>query len=234
VNSEALISLRGVAVGYGRHTVLEKVDLAIKRNASVGLLGANGSGKSTLLKTVAGILPPIAGRVVMSPPETVIGYVPQREGLDSPFMLSSLEVARMGLCGRVRPGSPIAKAEHEFLDECLRRTGAADLARRPFALLSGGQKQRVLIARALAARPDILLLDEPTAGIDPAATEAIAKLLVSLHRDGMTLLMVNHDLRVVRETTDTILWVRRGKVEQGETARMLAGEPLERMSLELE
>jgi ABC-type Mn2+/Zn2+ transport system ATPase subunit len=234
VSSAPLITLRSLAVGYGRTTVLEGINLEIRRHAFVGLLGANGSGKSTVLKTIAGILPPLSGTVELSPPSTVMGYVPQRDALDSPFLLSALEVARMGLCGRVRPGARISKSENDFIAECLRRTGAEDLMHRPFALLSGGQKQRVLIARALAARPDVLLLDEPTAGIDPDATAAITHLLRSLHQGGMTVLMVNHDLRIVRETTDTIFWVRHGKVEQGETARMLESQALERISLQLE
>ena len=216
-----------MAVGYNRHAVLAGVDLQIARGTFAGLLGANGSGKTTLLKTIAGILPPVAGTVTFHPP-AVLGYVPQRDQLDSVFLFSAFEVALMGVCGRIGAARHIGSTERERVHDCLRQTGADGFARERFAELSGGQKQRVLIARALAAQAHFLLLDEPTAGIDAATTKAIMELLVQLHRErGLSILMVNHDLAVVRQTVQHIIWVRDGKLLQGPTAELLQRDQIE-------
>ena len=138
----------------------------------------------------------------------------------------------MGACGRVGAGRFLSREDREVARDCLARTEATDLEKRRFAELSGGQKQRVLIARALVAEPDLLLLDEPTAGVDPAATTSIAELLQRLNADGMTLVMVNHDLPVVRRVARTVLWVAEGKVERGSAAEMLNAAHLEQLPIE--
>ena len=227
MSETSIVELQGVAVGYDRHAVLGGIDLRIARGTFAGLLGTNGSGKTTLLKTIAGILPPLAGSVTFHAP-AVLGYVPQRDQLDSVFLFSAFEVALMGVCGRVGAGRRIGSAERGRVLDCLRQTGADGFARERFAELSGGQKQRVLIARALAAQADFLLLDEPTAGIDAAATKAIMELLVQLHRErSLTILMVNHDLAAVRQTAQHIIWVRDGKLLQGPTAELLQRDQIE-------
>ena len=227
MSETSIVELQGVAVGYDRHAVLAGLDLQIARGTFTGLLGTNGSGKTTLLKTIAGILPPLAGTVTFHPP-AVLGYVPQRDQLDSVFLFSAFEVALMGVCGRIGAGRHIGSTERERVLDCLRQTGADGFARERFAELSGGQKQRVLIARALAAQADFLLLDEPTAGIDAAATKAIMELLVQLHRErSLTILMVNHDLAAVRQTAQHIIWVRDGKLLQGPTAELLQRDQIE-------
>ena len=230
-----LITLESVAVGYGREPVIRNVNAVIESGDSIGLLGANGSGKTTLLKTLAGVLRPLEGRVTFAEDKSgaVIGYVPQRESIDQSFLLSNLEIVLMGVCGRVGPGKFIGAADRAFGRECLERTGAAHLEKKRFAEISGGQKQRVLIARALVARPDLLLLDEPTAGVDPGATTAIAELLQSLNAAGMTLLMVNHDLPVVRRVARRIFWAKNGQIEQGTARDMLSSQQLEQLPIEI-
>ena len=219
-----LIILERVAVGYSAAAVLRNVSEALAREDSVGLLGANGSGKTTLLKTIAGVLRPISGEIRFGAgARPVIGYVPQREAIDQAFMLSCLEIVLMGACGRVSAGKFLGRGEREFARECLKRTGADDLQNRRFAELSGGQKQRVLIARALMAKPDLLLLDEPTAGVDSVATEAIAGLLERLNRDGMTIVMVNHDLAVVQRVARRVWWAQDGAVTERSVADMAKG-----------
>src|SRR5436309_8359500 len=176
---EAILTLERLAVGYDRQPVLENIKLKFVRGGFTGLLGANGSGKSTLIKTILGIIPPLSGRMEFKPVdchEAVLGYVPQRESLDPIFLLSSFEVVLMGVCGRVRPGRLIGKGERDWARSCLEQTGAAELGRLQYSKLSGGQKQRVLIARALAARPEFLLLDEPTSGIDVTVKQSIMEL----------------------------------------------------------
>ena len=235
---ESLLSLERVAVGYGRQVVLPDVSLHLARGSFTGLVGANGSGKSTLLKTVLGIVPPLGGRVVLLPiggRPPVVGYMPQRESLDPIYLLSSFEVVLMGACGRVGPGRWVNRAEREWARRCLAETGASDLSRKLFSELSGGQKQRVLMARALATKPDFLLLDEPTAGIDAAATLGIMEVLRRIHtQQHMTILLVSHDLATVRQYAQQAVWLHQGKVMLGAVDELLSrGKIEEILHLEL-
>ena len=224
-SASALLMLNNVSVGYGREAILHGVQLRVARGSFTALLGANGSGKTTLLKTIVGILPPLAGRVefpASSGPPPVLGYVPQRETLDPLYLVSSHEVVLMGTYGRLGAGRQPSASDRQFALECLEKTGVADLRQQRFSMLSGGQKQRVLIARALATRPDILVLDEPTAGIDTTATRGILELLRELHRQrGLTILMVNHDLAAVRQNAQHVIWLHEGQVIQGPASELL-------------
>lgn len=231
MTDDYLLSLQGVTVGYGRSPVLQGLDLSVRRGRFTGLLGANGSGKSTLLKTMLGILPPLAGRMEFrgkagGPP--VFGYVPQREALDAIYLISCFEMVLMGACGRVGPGRFFNQSEKDWARHCLREAGADGLDRRRFAELSGGQKQRVLIARALATKPEFLILDEPTAGIDTSATQAILELLGRLHaREQLSILMVSHDLPAIRRFAQDVLWLHQGKVLHGSVSDLLRRERVE-------
>ncbi len=237
--TEALtLTLEHVAVGYGRRVVLPDVNLSLRRGSFTGLLGANGSGKSTLLKTVLGILPALQGRIVLHPVNgrpPVLGYMPQRESLDPIYPLSSFEIVLMAACGRVGPGRWINKAEREFARQCLGETGAADLASKQFSQLSGGQKQRVLMARALATKPDFLLLDEPTAGIDASATKAVMDVLKQIHEQyHHTILLVSHDLTTVRQYAEEVIWLHEGKAVHGAVTELLTKDKIEELlSLQL-
>ena len=237
MTDEVALSLEHVAVGYGRRVVLPDVNLSLQRGSFTGLLGANGSGKSTILKTVLGIIPPLAGRIVLSPVggrPPVFGYMPQRESLDPIYPLSSFEVVLMGVCGRVKPGSRISGTEKEWAHQCLRETGADQLSRKLFSELSGGQKQRVLLARVLATKPDLLLLDEPTAGIDALATKAIMELLGKIHAAQLqTIIMVSHDLTTVREHAKAVIWLHDGKVLHGSVSELLTLDKIQEL-LDLE
>ena len=208
--------LADAAIGYDAKPVLRGLTLDLPRGRFTAVVGENGSGKTTLLKTLAGILPPVGGRVEFSGASgatPVLGYVPQRDGLDPLWPLSAFEVTLMGTYGRLGPGRGAGAAERQLARDCLAQTGAADLERKAFSILSGGQKQRVLIARALATQPDVLLLDEPTAGIDPETTQAVMEMLSRLHREQrLTILMVNHDLPLARRHATDVLRVADGKV----------------------
>ena len=181
--NDALITLDNLSIGYNGQPVLSGISLSIARDSFTAILGANGSGKSTLLKTLLGLLSPLAGRIDSNQSSTgaplVFGYVPQAIHFDPIFLLTGFDVALMGTYGRVRPGRFVPSAERVFTRECLCAAGADEFARKRFAELSGGQKQRVLIARALATRPDVLVLDEPTAGVDAEATHAVLEFISS-------------------------------------------------------
>ena len=213
--SGALVELRDVSLGYERSPVLEHVSLAIERGEFLALLGPNGAGKTTLLRGILALIPVLAGRIDYgfdrrsSPP----GYVPQRDVLDPIFPLSVFEVVLMGAYARLSPLQPVGRARRRLAAECLDRVGLADLARRPFWMLSGGQKQRVLIARALAVQPEIMLLDEPTAGVDAEAEQAITDLLARLNRErGLTVVLVTHHVGRIRAAVRSAVWIDDGRV----------------------
>jgi manganese/zinc/iron transport system ATP- binding protein len=236
INPSPLLRLHEVTIGYPGLSVLADIRLDLARGSFTGLLGPNGSGKTTLLKTILGLIPAVAGRVEFphDGARPRIGYVPQRATLDPLFLLSSFEVVLLAACARVGPLRRIPAAERDLAHQSLRDAGAETLARRPFAQLSGGQQQRVLIARALMTGPELLVLDEPTAGIDAGAAREILESLVNLHRERpLTILMVSHDLMLVRRHVQDVIWLHQGRVLHGPVKELLSRERLEEI-MELE
>src|ERR1041385_8297695 len=227
------ISVQRLSIGYDAQPVLTEISLTIKRGSFTAILGANGSGKSTLLKTLLGLQPPLSGRVQIGcsdGPPVAFGYVPQAVQFDTVYHLTGFEVALMGVYGRVGPGRLVPHAEREFVRECLRATSAETFARQWFSALSGGQKQRVLIARALATKPELLVLDEPTAGVDPATTHALLEFISHIHQQRqLTILLVTHDLPLVRKHAQQVIWIQQSTVITGTTAELLAPERLAEM-----
>ncbi len=222
--NEALITLENVSIGYNGHTVLSGISLEIAEGSYTAILGANGSGKSTLVKTLLGIIPPTGGavRFASSAAPPLFGYVPQAMELDPIYLLTGFEVAVMGSYGRIRPGRPVIAAERAFTRQCLAATGAEPFAHKRFAELSGGQKQRILIARALVARPDVLVLDEPTAGVDGVTTRAVLAFVARLHEEKhITVLLVTHDLAPVHQHVEHVIRLREGEVLHGPATEML-------------
>jgi len=228
--NEPLITLDNLSIGYNGQPVLSGISVSVSRASFTAILGANGSGKSTLLKTLLGLLPPLSGRIhTFTPAGTplVLGYVPQSVQFDPIYLLTGLEVALMGTYGRVRPGWFVPSVERNFTRECLQAVGAEEFARKRFAELSGGQKQRVLIARALATRPDVLMLDEPTAGVDPTATHAVLDFIWQVIKEReIAVLFVTHDFALVREHAQQVVWLHHGKVEYGAAEELLTPERL--------
>ncbi len=221
-----LIRLEGAAIGYRRPGFFHGVNFALQRGDFLGIVGPNGSGKSTVLKSLLGTLPLLAGRRddLASGRRGRIGYVPQRDESDPLLPLSALEVARMGTyhgLGLLRvPGA----RQRELALKALASVGIADLAHRPYRALSGGQKQRTLIARALAAEPEILMLDEPTNGMDIVSQKHMLDLLVKLHAEfGLTLVIISHLLTEVASVVDQLLLVDkdRGLFQFGATEELL-------------
>ena len=227
MSAEPLVKFAGAALGYGRRAVVSGVDLAIARGDFLGVLGPNGAGKSTILKTMLGLISPLKGRVSLhgsafGAPR--FGYVPQKEKLDVIYPLTVREVAAMGtyrrfeLLRRLR-----GKTHDDLVRHCLKECGAWDLAERRYSDLSGGQRQRVLIARALAAEPELLVLDEPLAGIDVPTQKALLKLFKDFkEQKKLTVLMVSHRLQAERDLFTHIAWVQDGKADFGPAEKMLA------------
>jgi ABC-type Mn2+/Zn2+ transport system ATPase subunit len=230
--NKALITLDNLSIGYNSQPVLSGISLSIARASFTAILGVNGSGKSTLLKTVLGLIPPVAGRIdtASSGAPLVFGYVPQSIQFDSIYLLTGFDVALMGVYGRIGPGRIVPAAERAFTRECLRAAGAEEFAHRRFAELSGGQKQRVLIARALTTRPEMLVLDEPTAGVDREATKAVLEFISQIRRERkITVLLVTHDFASARLYAEQVIWLHEGKVLCGPTVELLSVERMAEM-----
>lgn len=224
---EPLIEFNGAALGYRGRPVLSHVDLHVYAGSFWGVLGANGSGKTTILKTFLGLIAPMGGRVTARGRQggaPRFGYVPQKERLDPIYPLSGIDVASMGAWRRFDPLARLCGKDRDpFIHECLHECGAAAFASKPFAALSGGQKQRVLIARALAAEPEVLVLDEPLAGIDAPTQLSLLDLLARLKKmRDLTVIMVSHRIRAEKTLFTDIAFVDEGKVTCGPTARMIA------------
>ncbi len=207
----ALLKLRDASFGYQKRVVVENVTLEVNPGQFLGIMGPNGAGKTTLFRGMLGLLRPLAGSVERS--NGAIGYVPQREALDAIYPLTSLEVVHMGAYGRLRGWRGLPAEDRQLARECLERVGLSGCSSAQFAALSGGQRQRVLMARALMVRPKLLLLDEPTSGVDAQAAQEVIELLKCLvAEEGLSVLLVSHQFELVRRAVDNILWVAEGTV----------------------
>jgi zinc transport system ATP-binding protein len=207
-----VVEFRQVSFAYTREPVLQEVSFEVKPGEFVSAVGPNGGGKTTLLRLILGTVRPDAGevRVFGGPPERArsrVGYVPQYARFDPLFPVTVLDVVRMGRVGSLA-GGPYRRQDREMAREALATVGLEELRRRPFSALSGGQRQRILIARALATHPELLLLDEPTASVDRAATAKLYELLVELAKR-LTILLVSHDTGVVSQFVSGVLCVNR-------------------------
>jgi ABC-type Mn2+/Zn2+ transport system ATPase subunit len=210
----ALLTLRDAGFGYGRDPIVRDVSLAIVPGEFVVLAGSNGSGKTTLVRGLLGLVPVLAGRVERSA-ALRIGYVPQRETLDPLYPLSGVDVALLGDCRELPVWRPAGSAQRAAARAALDATRARPFARERYGNLSGGQRQRILIARALATRPSLLLLDEPTAGVDPETEAAIVDVLEALRREHrIAVWMVTHQLGAVAGRCDRTLVLDAGKLTQ--------------------
>jgi ABC-type Mn2+/Zn2+ transport system ATPase subunit len=219
-----LVSVENFSCGYSGKPVVQGVTLAVSPGDFYALIGVNGSGKSTFLKTLVGLVPPVGGAVRFAAKGgqvPSIGYIPQTERLDSIFPIRVVEVVVMGTYSYLGPGK-LVKSEHwRAAMTALRQMGIEDLGNRRFSELSGGQKQRVLLARALVTEPSLLVLDEPTSGIDPGAERSFMELIAQVNRRGVAVLMASHNLDLVREFSSRTLWFHDGQVDAGETVQVL-------------
>ena len=220
-HSDVCIQLNQVSFEYGDLPVLESVSASIPEGDFVGIIGPNGGGKTTLLKIILGLLEPKSGEVKIfghsvaeAKEHFEIGYVPQHIAqLNYSFPATVFEVVRSGLTRRRGLLRPFQKADETVVHEMMEMVGIADLATRPLDALSGGQRQRVFIARALAGAPRLLILDEPTAGVDSASEERLDDLLAKLNQEKkMTIIMVSHDVEAVLSQVKHVLCVSKNVV----------------------
>lgn len=216
--TESVVSLRGVRADLGSRPVLRGIDLTVNRGEVVALLGANGSGKSTAIRTIIGQVPTSAGEIeLFGTPRARfrdwarVGYVPQRTTAAGGVPATVTEIVSSGRLSRARFGV-LRRADKEAVRRALELVGMADRAKDSVNALSGGQHQRVLIARALAAEPELLVMDEPMAGVDLASQEVLARTLTRQVAQGATVLLVLHELGPLEPLIDRAVVLRDGCV----------------------
>jgi ABC-type Mn2+/Zn2+ transport system ATPase subunit len=231
MTQQSLITFDGVSLGYGKHVVVEDISFTIAGGEYFGLVGPNGAGKTTLLRGILGTLKPLKGTIRIAAQDggraIRFGYVPQRETIDYSLPYTAAEVVMMGRYRQVglfrRPG----REDHDAVRRSLEHVSMEEMAFRPFQELSGGQKQRVLIARALSSSPDILVLDEPTNGMDLSSRTAILTLIKQLQKeDRLTILMVSHLLDDVASEVGRLALVEQSMFQVGSVEEVLNGKNL--------
>lgn len=229
----ASVWLHGVSTGYDGTAVLEGIDLAVEPGTLTSIVGPNGAGKSTLLRLIAGLLRPWTGRIEVlgEPPGRAarrIAYVPQAELVDWNFPVTVRDVVAMGRYPRIGPLRAPGPSDRAAVDEALRRVGMVALAERQIGRLSGGQRRRVFLARALAAEPELYLLDEPVTGIDATTQEEIMDILEAEARAGKTVIATTHDLMCVAQRFQRVVAINRTVVAHGPASLVLDADVLVR------
>jgi len=227
--SNAMIEFREVSLGYGHKDVLGSLNFTIHAGDFLGIVGPNGSGKSTLIKALLGILKPRQGRIIFHASHNGFangkprfGYVPQRGQLDEIYPLTVAEIVIMGRYAQIGMLRKPQRRDYEKIHECLQHLGIEGLAGAQYADLSGGQKQRTLIARALASDPEVLVLDEPTDGLDLSSQQSILAMIAHFHQaHNMTVIMVSHHLNEVAALVKKLALVQSGCMQLGATEEIL-------------
>ena len=206
------LTCQNLAVGYEGRAVLENLNFSVCPGDYLCIVGENGSGKSTLMKTILGLQPPVRGRVLTGDGlrKNEIGYLPQQTPVQRDFPASVREIVLSGCQGRCGGRPFYSKGEKQLAKTAMERMQVAALAKRCYRTLSGGQQQRVLLARALCAAQNMLLLDEPVSGLDPKVTGEMYGLIQRLNReDGVTILMISHDITATLTYASHILHLGR-------------------------
>ena len=227
------IRVQDVAVRYGEVVALDGVALDVSPAHVTGLIGMNGSGKSTLFKTIMGTVRPDRGRVLLDDRNPdgarrrgLLGYVPQSEAVDWAFPVSVRDVVMMGRYGRQGVTRRARPADHAAVAEALERVELTEYADRQIGQLSGGQRKRVFVARGIAQEAEVLLLDEPFAGVDKRSEATIVRLLRELAADGRTVLVSTHDLQALPRLADEAVLLLRRVLFHGPVADALRPENL--------
>ncbi|MCE1190305.1 MAG: metal ABC transporter ATP-binding protein [Ignavibacteria bacterium] len=227
-NREILFELKNVAVGYGKKIIVQGVTFSVTPDDFIGLVGPNGAGKTTLLRTILGSLPAISGTITQQ--NVRFGYVPQRDTVQPLLPYTVREVVLMGRFPLIGTLNRPSRADKETVERALELVGIVNLRDANFTSLSGGQRQRVLIARALSLEPDVLVLDEPTNGMDTPSHYALVDLISRLHNENNTaIVLVSHLLTDVANVVKKIGLVDRNGFYFGPKEEVLTNDMLTRL-----
>ena len=231
----SVIEFADVTLAFGARTVLAGIDLAIRDNEFIGVLGPNGSGKTTMMRAILGLLPPRNGAIrVLGRPvargNPAIGYMPQMRGALDQLRLSGWDFVASGVNGH-RWGLPLlGRAARDAVAWALDRVQATELARRPLAETSGGERQRLLLAQALLGRPRLLLLDEPLISLDPHHQRSVVELTRALQQElGITVLFSAHELNPLLGALDRVLYLGQSHAALGTVEEVVTGPVLSRL-----
>jgi len=195
-----LLSFENISIGYDNNPILENLNFSIEQGDYLAILGENGAGKSTLLKTMLGLIKPLDGKIVfdMGVKKTEIGYLPQQTVVQRDFPASVWEIVISGCLAKDGIKPFYTKEDKQLAEANIKKLGLEDLKKRCYRELSGGQQQRVLLARALCSSDKVLVLDEPVTGLDPKVTIQLYELIDSLNKEGITIIMISHDLQALK------------------------------------
>ena len=217
-----VFSAKNASIGYSQTPVLTGITLSLSPGHALALIGPNGSGKTTLMRALLGSAQLISGE--LSCPLDFLGYVPQNSDIDLSFPINLRQVVEMGMYPKTKPLRPLSREQKEEVSAALEQIGLAERARERFGTLSGGQRQRVLVARALVAKPRLVLLDEPFNGLDEPNREALLSLISQAKAQGTAFMISTHDYRVATEVCDESLIVAGRQVAYGPTSQVFRPE----------
>ncbi len=232
-----IVELKGVTVSHSGGYALEDIDFGVGPGQFAAVIGPNGAGKTTLARVILGLVEPEAGSVRvfgMSPDKmgavrSHVGYVPQILSVDISFPVTVREVVMMGLYGKLGAGRRPGKEESSAVAAVMEDLDITRLADRPIERLSGGQRQRAFVARALVGDPKLLILDEPTTGVDSSMTGGLFEILGGLKKEGVSIILITHDVSVVASYIDVLGCLNRKMVAHGRPEEVLTDETLKKM-----
>ena len=202
-----IVSCKDLSIGYDNKTIISDLNIDVEEKDYLVIVGENGAGKSTLMKTLTGLQKPIKGEIIFdkSIKKNEIGYLEQISSFKNDFPTSVMEVVLSGFSSKMGLRPFYTKEEKEKALENLKRIGLTGFEKRPFSELSGGEQQRVLLSRALCASSKLLFLDEPVSGLDPLATKEMYEIVQKLNQQGITIIMISHDIENVKKYASNIL-----------------------------
>ncbi len=225
-----ILDVRGVCVRYGARQVLDHLTFQLNVGERVAVVGPNGAGKSTLLKAIAGLIEPDEGSVRVFGHRPVghicIAYLPQRAQVDWNFPITVCDAVMMGRVGALGLLKRATEEDRNFVRECLHRVGLWEMAARQIGELSGGQQQRMFIARSLAMKAELMLMDEPFSGLDLQSERAILEIIRSLAAEKVTVMMALHDLQMAAENCDRVLLLNCRAIAMGAPSAVFSADAL--------
>lgn len=232
---ETIIKTNNLSVHYGQTEVLKSISFAIEQGDFIGLAGPNGAGKTTLVKTILGLLPLSKGSIELFGQSqkkftswSKIGYLPQKASTINPLFPATVEeIVTLGLLSQRKYPKSISTADKERADEVLSELDISKLKKRMFSELSGGQQQKVLLARALVAKPEVLIFDEPSTALDPESRESFFKMLEKLNKEmGITILFITHDTGYIGQYANKLMYIDKNLIYYGKFSDFCKSEKM--------